>query len=135
MHTVLRLLSEVPSCWKTLQDTGGEQLKDLHCWSKKGADGVAHYDITVERIPYRELFPWGANFCYFRGSPRCHEIFHTLCSAAYTWSSLDRQHFVMPLFCYSRHIESVLNTQGPLSQAVLRVMGEEVNRPVYKAEA
>ena len=61
--------------------------------------------------------------------------FSTHCSAAYTWTSLDRQHFVMPLFCYLRHIESVLNTQGPLSQAVLCVMGEEVNRPVYKAEA
>ena len=64
-----------------------------------------------------------------------HKIFHTLCSAAYTWSSLDRQHFVMSLFCYLRHIENVLDTQGPLSQAVLRVMGEEVNRQVYKAEA
>ena len=76
LYTVLRLLSEVPSCWKTPQDTGGQQLKDLHCCSKKGADGVAHYDITVEWIPYRELFPWGSNFCYFCSSPRCHEIFY-----------------------------------------------------------
>ena len=129
MYTALRLLSEVPSCWKTLQDTGGQQLKDLHCWSKKGADGVAHYDITVEQIP-GSYFRGVLIFAIFVVHPgvtkfSTHEIFHTLCSAAYTWSSLDRQHFVMPLVCYSRHIESVLDTQGPLSQVVLRVMGEK----------
>jgi len=53
------------------------------------------------------LFPWGANFHYFCGSPSCHEIFHTLCSAVYMCSNLDRRCFVMALFRNLRPIDSV----------------------------
>ena len=41
-----------------------------------------HTSMTVLRthvyiLPYR-FFTWGATFCYFRGSPECHEVFHKL---------------------------------------------------------
>ena len=48
-----------------------------------------------------------------------HEIFHTLRSAVYTHAQiLDQQRFVMALFHYLLPIDSVLDTQGILSQAV-----------------
>ena len=70
-------------------------------------------------IPCSGLFPWGANFRYFRGSPRCHEIFHPrnfpptkfstheifhpryfphLRSAVCTCSNLDQRRFVTAFF-------------------------------------
>ena len=36
--------------------------------------------------------------------------------------------FCYHCFCYLRPIDSVLDTQGPFSQAVSRVMAEYVNR-------
>ena len=68
------------------------------------------------------LFPWDANIHYFCGSPSCHEIFHTLYSSVYTCSNLDRQCFVMALFRNLHAIDNVLDTQGPISQAVLHMM-------------
>ena len=62
------------------------------------------------------LFPWGANFHYFCGSPSCYEIFHTLCSTVYTCSNLDRRCFVMALF------RNLCPINSPISQAVLHVM-------------
>ena len=41
----------------------------------------------------------------------------------------------MALFRYLRPVDSALDPQGPLSQAVPRVVIEEVNREVKKAEA
>ena len=43
--------------------------------------------------------------------------------------------FVMALFCYLRRVDSALDPHGPLSQTVPRVVIEEVNREVKKAEA
>ena len=63
-----------------------------------------------------------------------HEIFsHQL--SIYMCLSLDRRRFVMTLFCYLRPIDCALDSQDPLSQAVLCVIAEEVNREVQKAEA
>ena len=41
----------------------------------------------------------------------------------------------MALFRYLRPVDSALDPQGPLSQAVPRVVIEEVNKEVKKAEA
>ena len=85
---------------------------------------------------YSGLFLWGANFRYFHGSPRYHKIFHprnfqptkfsTQCSAVNTCSNLDWRRFVRFFFATC----SALDPQGPLAQAVLRVMAEKVNREV-----
>ena len=74
------------------------------------------------RVPYSGI-SMGVNFCYFRGSPRCHKIFHPwifttfLHACAQIWTG-----DVMALFRYLRLIDSVLDTQGPLSQAVPSVI-------------
>ena len=67
-------------------------------------------------LPYSGLFPWGANFRYFRGSPGCHEIFHprnfhTLCSAVNTCSNLDQWCFVKAL----RYLPCPWSTGSPFS--------------------
>lgn len=51
--TVLRLISEVPSHWKTLEDTGGQTIERPPLLGRKCEDGVAvslHYDIAVVQI-------------------------------------------------------------------------------------
>ena len=59
--------------------------------------------------------------------PAATSPFYTLCSSVYMCSNLDRWRFV---FCYLHPIDSVLDTQGPLPQAVSHVRAEEVNRGV-----
>ena len=58
-----------------------------------------------------------------------HEIFPSLCSTVYICSNLDRQRFVT-LFRYlcPMAIDSALDPQHPLSQAVPCVMARKVNR-------
>ena len=41
----------------------------------------------------------------------------------------------MALFCYLCHVDNALDPQGPFSQVVPRVVIEEVNHEVKKAEA
>ena len=83
------------------------------------------------QLLYSGLFLWGANFRYFHGSPGCHEIFHprkfplALSTRAQIWTG-DVLLWLFSL--YLCLIDSVLDTQGPLSQAVSRVMAKEVNR-------
>ena len=107
----------------------------------KQFNGMYVYIVNLQdtkfnsHLPYSGLFPWGANFRYFCGSPGCHEIFLPTkftahCSAVCTCSNLYQQCFVMALFCYLCPIDSALDTQGPLFQAVLCVMADEVNRAV-----
>ena len=98
------------------------------------AQYYTHACFCRRHIPYSGLFPWGANFCYFRGSPGRHKIFHprNLCSAINTCSNLDRWHFVMALF---RYLQCPWSTLCPISQAAPHVRAEEVNREVQKAEA
>jgi len=96
---------------------------------------AAYKLLSTVIMPYSGLFPWGANFRYFRGSPGCHKIFHsctkifhTLCSADYTCSNLDWQRFVTALFHY---LQYPWPTESPFSmQAVPCVRAEEVNREV-----
>ena len=54
--------------------------------------------------------------------------FPHLRGAVFTCSNLDQRRFVTALFRYLRPIDSVLDTQAPLSQAVPRVMAKEVNK-------
>ena len=94
-------------------------------------------------LPYSGLFPWGANFLYFRGSPGCHEILHpqnfftpTFYIHVLKFGPVTFCYdFVMTLFCYLRPIDYALDPQDTLSQAVPCVIAEEVNREVQKAEA
>ena len=88
--------------------------------------------LLHKALPYSGLFPWGANFRYFRGSPGCHEIFHprkfsTRCVALSTRAQIWTGNVLFWLFFATC---SVLGPQSPLSQAVLRVRAEEVNREV-----
>ena len=99
----------------------------LHVVADKWRDsGFEQFTLIL----YSGLFSWGANFHYFHGAPKfsTHKIFHTLRSTVCTCSNLDQRRFVMALFRYLHPIDSVLDTQGPLSQAVPPVMAEEVNR-------
>ena len=56
-------------------------------------------------------------------------LWHTV-ALVYVCSNLDWQRFVMALIRSLHPIDSVLDTQGPLSRTVPRVMVEEVNREV-----
>ena len=85
-------------------------------------------------VPYSGLFPWGAKFRYFRGSPGCHKIFHprklsTHCVALSTCSQIWTGDVLLWLFFATC---SVLGPQNPpISMlAVPRVRAEEVNREV-----
>ena len=85
-------------------------------------------------IPYSGLFPWGANFRYFRGSPGCHEIFHPrnfpqTCHVL-QFGSLT---FCYDTYCNLRPIDCAVDLRDPLSRAVPRVIAREVNREVEKA--
>ena len=102
-------------------------------WTSNASSGLC---INLFMLPYSGLFPWGANFCYFRGSPGCHKIFYiptkftAQCSAVYMCSNLDRRRFCYVSFCNLHLIDCVLDPQGPHSHAVPCVMAEEVNREV-----
>ena len=75
---------------------------------------------------YSGLFPWGANFSYFCGNqiyypqnfpPSLQHCIHILKFGTVT--------FVMVLICYLRPIDSALDQQDPLSQAVPRVVSHK----------
>ena len=81
-------------------------------------------------VLYSGLFPWGAKFHDFRGSPDVTNFSAQCINTVYTCSNFDRRCFVMAHFSYLHSIDSILDIQDPLSQAVPRVMAEEVNRAV-----
>ena len=73
------------------------------------------------QIPYSGLFPWGANFRYFRGSPGCREIFHprkfsTHCVALSTCAQIWTGDALLRLFFTTC---SALGPPRPLSQCKL----------------
>ena len=52
------------------------------------------------RLPYSGLFPWGANFRYFRGSSGCHEIFYPRKFSTPCVALSARAQFGPAMFCY-----------------------------------
>ena len=84
-------------------------------------------------LPYSGLFPWGANFRYFRGSPGGSrnfppmKIFATHCVSLSTRAQIWTGDVLVWLFFATC---SALGPPSPLSQAVPRMRTEEVNREV-----